>query len=64
MINLNLNCKYECDSGKIYLSQLEMFLISTNTSDYEVPTHDIHVQSIYNNLKRGLVVLTHHRNPV
>ena len=25
----------------------------------ELPTHHIHIQSIYNNLKRGLVVLTH-----
>ncbi len=46
-------------SGATYVSFQPTFHIAQNLTRCEPPTHHLHIQSIYNILKRGLVVLTH-----
>ncbi len=45
--------------GATYVSFEPTLHIAQKLTRCEPPTHHIHIQSIYNNLKRGLVVLTH-----
>ncbi len=57
---------FVCAAGKIYLmsgatcvSFEPSLYIAQKFKGCEPPTHHIHIQSIHNNLKRWLVVLTH-----
>ncbi len=62
----NLCEKNVCATGKIYLmsdvacvSFQPTLHIGQKLMRCEPPTHHVHIQSICNNLKRGLVLLTH-----
>ena len=55
-----------CPAGKIYIMSAATCVlfeptlhIAQKSTRCEPPTHHIHIQSIYNKMKRGLVVLTH-----
>ena len=55
-----------CAAGKIYLMSVAtcvsfepLLHIAQKLTRCEPLTHHIHIQSIYNNLKRGLIVSTH-----